>query len=286
MSLKPRDIRSLADEIWNSTANIIEVDKWLSQKLKVGFNLNDLSICEILDEVKSRIDDYIKKKISNYKNRHLFPKYEFDDFLPNTLIVPSEIKEEPHLSFLRKVFPEIRTAIEKIDWRKLECIGKHLLEISGALEAGVTRATKEGGIDFYGLFAIPTQRVLLRNSKIRIVGQAKHRSTNSKVGEEEIKKFAKDYEDFRNKRGKAMEILPDWFIKIEIPVFGAVITNTEFTRDAKRYAKRENIILRDGDQITEDLIHSPRLHEWFYIGKNGSKILSQEMFLQSLKIEK
>ena len=284
MFLKPKDIRSLADEIWNSTANIVEVDKWLSQKLKVGFNLNDLSICEILDEAKSKIDDYIKKKISNYKNRYLFPKYEFDDFLPNTLIVPSEIKEEPHLSFLRKVFPEIRAAIDKMDWRKLECAGKHLLEINGALEAGVTRATKEGGIDFYGLFDIPTQRIFLRNSKFRVVGQTKHRSTHLKVGEEEIKKFAKDYEDFRNKRGKAIEILPDWFVKIKTPVLGAIITNSEFTRDAKSYAKRESIILRDGEQITEDLIHSRRSHEWFYIGKDGSNIFNEEVFLHSFKV--
>lgn len=278
---RPKDIRSLADEIWNSTTEIIEVDKWLSQKLKTNFNLDDLSICEILDELKVGIDAYIKRKISNYKKRYLPPKYKFDDFLPNTLVVFPEIKEEPHLSFLRKVSLEIRSSIEKIGWRKLEHIGKHLLEISGASEAGITRATKEGGIDFYGLFEYPTERVLLKGLKFRVVGQAKHSACGTKVGENEARNFVKHYEEFQAKSGMAMQVLPQWFISMKTPTLGIMITNTDFKRDVKDYAEQNGIITIDGDQIIEDIIHSPKAKDWVYEDETGKMIFDQRSFLQS-----
>lgn len=281
MSLQPKDIRSFAEEIWNSTADIIRLDNWLAQKLKDDFKLDNLSVCDILDEVKPRIDDYIKKKISNYKTRHLPSKYKFDDFLPNTLIVSLETKEEPHLSFLRKVSPEIRSSIEKMGWRKLECIGKHLLEISGASEAGVTRATKEGGVDFYGLLEYSTERVLLKGLKFRVVGQAKHSAYGAKVGENEVRNFVKHYEEFQAKSGMAMQVLPEWFINMEIPTLGVMITNAEFKRNVREYAKEYGVITRDGDQITEDIIHSPNAKDWVYEDETGKMIFDQRSFLQS-----
>lgn len=278
---KSKDIRSLADEIWNSTAEIIEVDKWLSQKLKTNFNLDDLSICEILDELKVGIDAYIKRKISNYKKRYLPPKYKFDDFLPNILIVPTEVKEEPCLFFLRKVSPEIRSVIEKMGWRKLEYLGKHLLEISGASVAEITQATKEGGIDFYGIFEYPTERVFLKGLKIRVVGQAKHSATGVKVGEDEVRKFIKHYEEFQAKRGRAMKVLSQWFISMKTPTLGIMITNTDFKRDVKDYAEQNGIITIDGDQIIEDIIHSPKAKDWVYEDETGKMIFDQTSFLQS-----
>ena len=278
---KSKDIRSLADEIWNSTAEIIEVDKWLSQKLKTNFNLDDLSICEILDELKVGIDAYIKRKISNYKKRYLPPKYKFDDFLPNILIVPTEVKEEPCLFFLRKVSPEIRSVIEKMGWRKLEYLGKHLLEISGASVAEFTQATKEGGIDFYGIFEYPTERVFLKGLKIRVVGQAKHSATGVKVGEDEVRKFIKHYEEFQAKRGRAMKVLSQWFISMKTPTLGIMITNTDFKRDVKDYAEQNGIITIDGDQIIEDIIHSPKAKDWVYEDETGKMIFDQTSFLQS-----
>lgn len=279
--LKIREIRSLANEIWNSTADSIEVDKWLSQKLKTEFNLDDLSICEILDELKLRIDTYIKRKISNYKERYLPPKYKFDDFLPNTLVALPELKREPALSFLREVLPEIRITIEKMGWRKLEYLGKYLLAISEASLAEVTRTTKEGGIDFYGVFEYPTERVLLKGLKIRVIGQAKHSTTDAKVGENEVRNFMKHYEEFQAKRGRAMKVLPEYFINMKAPTLGVMITNADFTRDAKKYAKQNGIITRDCDQIIEDIIHSSKSKDWISLNETGKMIFDQKSFLQS-----
>lgn len=282
MFLKPKDIRSLADEIWNSTADVIEVDKWLSQKLKTDFNLDNLSICDILDELKDRTDNYIKRKISNYRDRYLPPKYNFDDSLPNTLVTSPEIKEEePYLSFLRQVYPQIRITINKMNWRKLENLGKHLLEISGASKAGVTRAVKEGGIDFYGVFEYSTERVLLKGLKIKVVGQAKHSATNAKVGENAVRNFVKHYEEFQAKSGMATKVLPPWFINMKAPILGVMITNTDFKRNVRSYAEQNGIITREGDQIIEDIIHSPRSKNWIDKDKGGRLIFDSESFLHS-----
>ncbi len=279
---KQKDIRGLADEIWNSTADIIKVDSWLAQKLKKYFNLNDLSICEILDELKAKIDAYIKRKISNYKERYLPPKYKFDDFLPNTLVTPPKFrKEEPSVSFLRKVYPQIRKAIKNMDWRKLEYLGKHLLEISEVSVAEVTQATKEGGIDFYGVFEYPTERVFLKSLKIRVVGQAKHSAIDAKVGEDEVRKFIKHYEEFQVKRGRAMKVLPKSFISMKTPTLGVMITNTDFKRGVKDYAEQNGIITRDGDQIIEDIIHSPKAKDWVYKDKTGKMFFDLRSFLQA-----
>lgn len=278
---KPKDIVSLAEEIWNSNANIIEVDRWLSQKLKIDFNLDDLSICEILDELKVRIDDYIKRKISNYKERYLFPKYEFDDSLPNTLVIPPEIKKKSNIYFIRDVYPQIKKTIKNMNWRKLEYLGKHLLEISGVSVAAVTRATKEGGIDFYGVFEYPAERILLKGLKIKVVGQAKHSATDAKVGENEVRNFVKHYEEFQSQKGIAKEVLPEWFINMKAPTLGVIITNTDFKRNVRNYAKQDGIITRDGDQIIEDIIHSPKATNWVYKDETGKMFFDQGLFLQS-----
>ncbi|MBA7468207.1 hypothetical protein ES707_03448 [subsurface metagenome] len=278
---EPKDIRSLADEIWNSSEDVIKLDRWLSQKLRTDFNLDNLSICEILDELKAKIDALIERKISNYRNRYLPPKYKFDDFLSNTLVVTPELKKEPNLSFLRQVSSQIRVAISKMSWRKLEYLGKYLLEISGASVAEVTRATKEGGIDFYGVFEYPTNRVFLKDLKIRVVGQAKHSATNAKVGENAVRNFVKHYEEFQAKSGMATKVLPPWFINMKAPILGVMITNTDFKRNVRSYAEQNGIITREGDQIIEDIIHSPRSKNWIDKDKGGRLIFDSESFLHS-----
>jgi len=278
---EPKDIRSLVDEIWNSSEDVIKLDSWLSQKLRIDFNLDNLSICEILDELKAKIDAYIERKISNHRDRYLPPKYKFDNFLPNTLVVTPELKKEPNLSFLRKVSSQIRVAINKMNWRKLEYLGKYLLEISGASVAEVTRATKEGGIDFYGVFEYPTNRVFLKGLKIRVVGQAKHSATGAKVGKDVVALSIKHYEEFQKGNGIAKEVLPEWFINMKAPTLGVIITNTDFKRNVRNYAKQDGIITRDGDQIIEDIIHSPKAIDWVYKDGTGKMFFDQSLFLQS-----
>jgi hypothetical protein len=183
------------------------------------------------------------------------PRYEFSE-VSNVLYRARDIRAN-----------EIKSAIKNIKWRDFEYLCKHLLEVNG-IEAEVTKGSKEGGIDLYGLLRMNrfTQRVLLKDLEIRVIVQAKSRSAD-RIGEPELKLFAKQYHDFKIGRGRGQKAVPEWFNNLKSPTVAVFLTNAECTGDAYNAAKEEGIILRDGDQIVEDLVHSPGIAKWLSTGK-------------------
>jgi hypothetical protein len=275
-------IKEIAKEIWELNDEIIELESFCETKLRELYPaITDLQVPEVLDEFLPKIKSLIDKRIASSRDRGIPPNYEFDNRLPNTLRSYSSKCENNYLT--RKYRKEIKAAISSMDWKSFEHFCKHILEINRIISASVTQVVKEGGIDFYGLLDmgeyIPT--VLFKNVRLRIIGQAKHHSGDEKVGEGEIRKFKTHYSDFQSGKGRGMEALPEWFTEMRTPVIGMLVTNTDFTGDAEKFAEENGIILRDGDQITEDIIHSPRSNEWFHTGKDGNRIFNQQLFLRS-----
>ena len=138
------------------------------------------------------------------------------------------------------------------------------MEVCGVEEAEVTGGSKEGGVDFYGSLRIDkyVPGVLFKGLEVRIIGQAKHHSTSTKVSETDLKVFAQGCEDFKNGKGRGTQVLPDWFVHSKSPVAPMFITNTGFTKGAYDIAERNGITVKDGDQIAEALMHSPSSFEW------------------------
>jgi len=221
-----------------------------------------LEIYDILGSVVYKVKFQLKKKITHCLERNVTPRYEFSDAFPSLLRATKDIQ------YLRK----IKSAIKNMSWESFEQLCQHLLEINGIEEAGVTRGTKEGGIDFYGLLRVHKylSGVLLKGVEMRIIGQARHRSTRTKVGERELKVFAQECDDFKNGTGRAVQVLPGWFVHSQSPIIPMFITNTGFTKGAYDLAERKGIIWRNGDQIAEDLFHSPRVNEWLYTQEKHS----------------
>lgn len=245
--------REIANQIWNSQELNIDLEDQCERLLRKHFpNLSDLEICEVSEDVEHKVKSHLRSKITQCREKRITPRYEFSE-VSNVLYRARDVRID-----------EIRSKIKTVDWRNFENLCKHVLQINGIEEAEVTRGTKEGGIDFYGLLRMCkfSQGILLSGLEIRIVGQARHHSADSKVGEPEVKLFTKQYSDFKSGRGRGPEAVPDWFRHLKSPITGIFITNTEFTKDAYDAAEEEGIILKDGDQIAEDLFLSPKVNEW------------------------
>jgi len=253
-------IREIGEQIWNSTEQVIDLEDWCESLLKKHLpDINDWEICEVSEDVERKVRSHLKREIAHCREKGSTPRYEFSE-VSNVLYRARDIRVD-----------ELKSKIRSINWRNFEYLCKHLLEINGIEGVGITKRSKEGGIDFYGLLRMHkfTQGVLLKGLEIRIIGQAKHRSADRKVGEQEVKLFAKQCCDFESGKGRGQKAVPEWFRKLKSPIVGAFITNAECTEDAYSAAKEEGIILKDGDQIAEDLVHSSELAKWFFTSKSS-----------------
>ena len=139
--------------------------------------------------------------------------------------------------------------------------------------------SKEGGIDFYGLLQMErfSSGVLLRNAQIRIIGQAKH--YKDIVEHTEVRIFKTHRDDLLQDTGNAIKKLPYWFIESKDPLLSIFVVTNKFTKGAKAYAKKNNIILRDGEQVVEDLIKSANAKTWFTL-KNGMMVFDEKFFTE------
>ena len=246
-------IKSIANELWDSNTKNIELEEFCAELIRKHWQkITEWQLLEILESIQHKVKLEVRKKINECREKGVQPRYLFSE-VSNTLYRVRDVKAD-----------EIQLKIKSIDWNNFEHLCKHILEISGIEEAGVTKSSKEGGIDFYGLLRMRdySKSILLSGLEIRIVGQAKHHSKDDKVGEEEMNAFIKQFENFRDGKGRGFKAVPAWFRRARSPITAIVITNTEFTEGAQKSARTEGVVIRDGEQIAEDLVRSPRVNEW------------------------
>ena len=275
-------IRQIASEIWDSGARNVDLLKFCEGKIKeLKPNITDLEIADDIDSIVSRVRRQVEKKIRSFREKSVPPKFEFDDCLPNIL---RRYRSDKNNNWIREYQTQIRRAMKVMNPTSFEYFCKHILECNGIVSY-VTQHARDGGVDFYGLLEMHNyaRTVFLRSVKLRIIGQAKRYSGNNKVGEGGIDEIRTKYSDFKAGRGRAFKILPNWFKESNYPLILMVVTTTGFTTDAEKSAALDSIILRDGDQITEDIIHSPKVEEWFELDKHGNRKFSRELFLKSFE---
>ena len=282
------DVNNLAKniykEILGSTQNRIDLDKYCAEKLK--HNFSDISILEIadeLDKIVEKVKLHINKRNKYCKNEGITPEYEFNGYPPNVLSRYSVKYKEPQLiAFLRKQREPLLKAINEMCWQSFEYFCKHLLESNEVSPVELTKVNQEG-IDFCGLYAIGkyiSSVVIDKNFKIRIVGQIKHYT--KKINPQLVRAFNTYCEDVKNEKEDIIKNLPGWFAKHKTPVLGIFMATSDFTSGAVKYAKKEWIILRKGEQIVESLIESPIIGDWVK-DEGGSLTFSTASFLKSFE---
>ncbi len=286
MVLSKRNVKQIAIEIWDLSSETVDLEGFCERKLReLNPEIGELEVADEIDGILSEVTHQLNKKIDSFKEKGIPPNFEFDDYVPKILRrCSSNNGNNDWLRFVRRWRNEIKAAIKNMDPITFEHFCRHILQINGIVSF-VTKPSRDGGVDFYGLLEMRnyTQKVFLSSVKLRVLGQAKHHSGEDKVGGATIDEIRTKYDDFNRGQGRAVDILPCWFTVLSLPIMAMVATNTDFTSGARQSAERDNIILRDGDQITEDIIHSPKSKQWFHTNIDGNKIFEQQLFLESFK---
>ena len=154
--------------------------------------------------------------------------------------------------------------VQSLSWKDFEIFCAYLLKLYGCTSPGVTRSIKEEGIDFYGIIEcnslkyLPLFSRVMQRSTICVIGQAK--KWKNKIGEDQIKKFANEYENFRKDPSSYKTFLPETIINCD-QIYPVIITTSFFTKGAEKLAQKSRIYLRDGEQIVEDLVMLAPLNE-------------------------
>jgi len=285
-STKINIAKQITEEIWKSTEDKIELSKYCEIKLKDTLpSLNAMQIGDIIDEIVEKVSFYINKKIEHCKEIGIAPNYEFNDLPRDGLFRYSlKYKESPLISFLRKQKQSLLKLINKMPWQSFEHLCTRLLQIYGVNPIKVTKVNQEG-IDFCGLYNIGNQSnfmIIPKSFKIKVVGQVKHYS--NKIQPKSVRSFNTYCEDVKHEKTEIMNSLPSWFAKNKAPVLGIFITTSDFTKATIIYARKEWIILKNGEQVLEDLIKSPLNKNWIQ-NKNGQLVLNEDLFYETFKQE-
>lgn len=275
-------VRKVIRDILSSDDEKINLEEYCFKKLKETHReLSPLEIGEMIPSIVDKVSNKFKVMIENSRKRGITPEYDFIEYPPNTLY-KTYLLEENGFSSIRKHRKEILQTICKMKPRSFEFVCEHLLNVNKIFISGLTSGKKEGGVDFYGLLELNkfSNGLLFRNVKIKIIGQAKRYKIA--VDDGEVRKFKTHYDDLLQNRGRAIPKLPDWFINLKAPILPLFIITCNFRKGAKIYAKENGIILKEGEEVVEDLIKSPKAKEWFS-RKNGKIIFDKMLFMKSFE---
>jgi len=270
------------DEILSSDKDRVNIEEYCRRKLEeTCVGLSVLQIADMLPSFVEKTINHFKRIDKDKRSRTIKPDYELAELPPNTLFR----YEANGLSYARRHRKEILNAICEMNWRSFEFLCAHLLNTNKITKSGVSRGTKEGGIDFYGLLEMRlfSTMVFLKGAKIRIIGQAK-RYTN-KVNHKEVRVFRTHKDDLLAKKGNAAKKLPPWFVESGFPVLSILMITTKFTKGAKKFAEENGIVLIDGEQVVEDLTKSKNVREWFS-RKNGTLAFDKVAFIRFFEKQK
>jgi hypothetical protein len=278
--------REVATDILSSDKDKISIEEYCKEKLEITYKgLSKWQVAEMLSSLVEKTKYHLQKIEEDKHSRGIEPEFELVEFPPDTLLRRDLLRGEDGLSYVRKYRKEILDAIRKMHWRNFEFLCEHLLNINNIVISGVAGGTRDSGIDIYGMIEMNrfSQRVLLRDAKIKIIGQAKR--YKSVVDHTEVRVFKTHRDELLQNTGNAIRKLPSWFIESRDPLLSIFIVTTKFTRGAKTYANKNDIILKDGEQVVEDLIRSGHVREWFS-RKNGILIFDESLFTEFFKKKK
>jgi hypothetical protein len=254
--------------IISQNEELIELDECLYKLLIKEYDLSDLEALAQSERILQRVKLLISKSIEESKSRGVTPKYVFSSNDDLRLILFSEkFREKEIAEIIVKNRDKIYNAIKELTWRQFEYLCELLLKTYGVENTKVNRGNKEGGIDFFGLYALSNGKNRLESSiKLRIFGQAKHGEDRVVIADE-LDSFIKKIRDFRNGKGYGLTILPQEFRNSPHPILPFFITNGKIQKGGKNSAKEDGIVLIEGDQISEDLIKSQYWTKWLSMGE-------------------
>jgi len=240
--------KEIANDIWKGGEQRVVLTYFIESSLQdKRFSINDPEILDHFDKLKDLVSRQIHHKIEDSTDKGITPRYRFSGI--DTDILISQVDKHSD-----KVTKQMTCTIQQLSWRAFEHFCVHVLKISGLMKCKAMRGTKEEGIDLFGVLdlGLLTGASVWHGAHIKVLGQAK----KSQVSEPLVRLFHQDMQSFLSGKGRAFELAPGWFKLSTMPVIGIMLTSDRFTRGAARWANCHNIVAKDVQQITEDLVKS------------------------------
>ena len=236
-----------ATQIWGGTDRVVltsRLESFLASKM---YDLESSEVLDNFERFRRLVVTKLEKLIFQSNERGTAPRYRFSAVNSDILVPRATTSKDD----LRK---QIRRSIEGLSWRDFERFSAYLLTLTGVENATLFPGSKEEGIDIYGVLRIDhvLKRTMWRGVHVRVLGQAKI----SKIPEEKVRLFQNDLNSFRQKQGRAWRQAPDWFRKSEFPVLGFMMSVKGFNGGALKWGAKNGVILRDVDQLIEDLVNA------------------------------
>lgn len=259
---------TIIDLIVSATTDRIKQEK-ISPTIEIGNVLDELireRNIEIPDDkhetALKRIQDNWIRHCSAERNRGLEPLYIPARGEPDVLVKNERaLGDSSRTSFE----PHLVNTISGMGWTRFEHLCTYLLVHWGARSNRSFRTpnAKDGGIDFGAefdiAFAVSPYQVTPR--RVRIIGQAKHRSSSDGVVNlSDMKEFLFTYISLFMDRANT-ESLPTWFYESPNPILGVFVTNGIFANDGQ-LLKEWGILAYDGKQLARDLLRSQHWQHW------------------------
>jgi hypothetical protein len=105
---------------------------------------------------------------------------------------------------------------------------------------------------------------LIKDLRIRIVGQVRHSKKGNEVGHEKVSSFGTEIQKLRKNTYSSYFInLTKEFLESPFPVIGLFITNSFYTDKAINFANDFGIIIWNEEQIAQDIAVSEFIDDAF-----------------------
>ena len=200
---------------------------------EIAHGLDDLDLYTTADRIQRLVRSVIDAHIEEYRERKLLPKVYWSDLNPNRLlgrsfIFKNDTAEEKTFKQKLRLIEQVQNAVANLSWRGFERLSRKFLSQQPRFTR-VRRRRHDGGIDYHGTY------VISQTHRIPFAGQAKKYGINRKIGPNIVRELAGAMRAGR------------W-------AFGVITATCSFTKGARKTARKNNIDLIDGEQISYRLI--------------------------------
>lgn len=225
------------------------------------------SITDQAESYMIKVRNQLEKRLRQWEERKLHPQFRWGEIDSNIIISFFEQGmvngEEPEESKYR-LTEELNDYLFAIDPIMFEKLGHKLISLTGS-QSFITRSSKDQGIDFGGIIQVTPPKGLIdfhiterifQNLSIRLVGQAKRYKHDISV--HEIRELAGTGHINIIEKVSQKHPFDPVIQKLRDPALllsFMFIATSKFSRDAQILAKDIGMILMDGTQISQALLH-------------------------------
>lgn len=292
--IKMMNRKEITDEIvsliWESSELNIDLDRFARKRIMEKCSvISDLKANDLWVSIRLNVIKALQRKINECNLKQITPNYIFYDKDQNKLIKYSITIKDSKSRIKNQLVLQNRNilleSIRELNWRSFEYLCEQLLIFYGCYSTFLGPGTKEGGLDLLGKSELKFQNILPNLSclipEISFIFYVQVKQQTEKISETDLILFVKQFEKFLTGLHKMLPNIPPMFKEPDSLKFPIFLTSSDFTSGAIAEAKKNNVIIKSGEKISEDLLSlffAEDITRWFI--SNGL----QETTIDKVKI--